>query len=679
MVHELDTALSVDKIEFAGTYPGGQFGAEIVSGDFNNDGLDDLIVSSPFATYDNRQWSGMVQLIFGRNSIVEGSSDYHDISFFGESGGDQLGTSLATGDFNRDGFEDFAIGAFKASFEGNHTGKVYIMNGRPPEAFKNIQTDFDFSLNRADIILKGFRDGDGFGYSLATGDIDSDSTDDLLVSSPFSDSINYPKSGNVSAYYGSIRGISEDQNVLFRGNKPGERFGASIGVADIDGDTKNDVLMGAYSSTIGKNEQAGRMYMYSGKKLFPRIVDIASITLEGDKNRQWFGFDLDTGDINGDGIDDMAISSFPYTGDRKDAMIKIYFGGERFLSKKNSPFVPDAIINDANDEAIPGASVILSDINGDKKDEVIVGAPGINTLVSDAPGDVYIVYGDVIGYDKIFSISKKDVHSLIHGENADDWFGYSAAVMDFNHDGVQDIVVGSRYSEGKFAVNNGKVFIFPGNNEIFGHERPVLDSQGSVLARGEILTVILDQFDLKKKKVDVLDQCKDYIDFCLFNFMAMSSYDGINLEGPLVLYPDVQPENPYYEAVNTATLLGIVNGYMSEYGSPFKPDDQVTRIQALKIIFGANDLVFPRYRFELIRDLGSEENLTSQKSYFVDVNSKISHMWWYPRYINFGVENGIVDDDEFFRPEDPITEQELQDLINRTLTFINARDEETES
>jgi len=97
------------------------------------------------------------------------------------------------------------------------------------------------------------------------------------------------------------------------------------------------------------------------------------------------------------------------------------------------------------------------------------------------------------------------------------------------------------------------------------------------------------------------------------------------------------------------------------------------------VILGAADLVNSKYKFELVAILGTEDKLFNQKSYFQDIDSKIDTMWWYPRYVNFAVENGIVSEGEYFRPNDKITVWEFNAMIDRTIEFLNKQNEETES
>jgi hypothetical protein len=268
--------------------------------------------------------------------------------------------------------------------------------------------------------------------------------------------------------------------------------------------------------------------------------------------------------------------------------------------------------------------------------------------------------------------------SIIHGENADDWFGYGLDVLDFNGDGHKDLVVSSRYADLPHSNNSGKVSVLWGDVTPFGQEKEIFDSEDEYVARGELISIIIERFDLKNKKSDFIRKCYEHRDFCFFNFLTMSSYD-VQLDPDVVLYPDISLDYKYYEDVIIGTMLGLINGYLNNEDSPFYPENFISRIQALKIVLGAADAVPPKYRFELINILGSLDLLSNQFSYFTDIDTRIDRMWWYPRYVNFAVESDIVDEGEFFRPDEMITKEELDDMIERALKFINSQNEEAES
>ncbi len=664
--YESFISLESSVFELEGTFEGGQFGAEIISGDFNNDNNDDLLISAPFTSKEDSNWTGSVKLIFNNNEEEESSMLY-----FGDKSGDQLGTSLSVGDFNNDGIDDFAMGAYKAHLsDDQRVGKTYVVYGKTDmEA-----TDIDFNKNAADLEIYGENDGDGFGLSLSSFDVNNDGFDDLLVGAPFASSKNQFNSGLVYVYLGSKNGLSDNADMLFLGQTSNESFGSSIEGGDLNGDGINDVVISAYTADVGELEQAGKVYIYFGGPDLDEYIEIPGQVINGTIQKGWLGFDLAIADLNIDNKDDLAISRFPYASDRDLANVSIYFGDSYIDSEEI-----DILINEPMGESLLGSKIILEDLNADEVPDIILGAPGISKSKSVDEGDVYIIYSSENAFKSSYSILNKEIDSFIHGENPDDWFGFSFEVLNINNDEFKDVAIGSRYSDTDESVNNGKVFVLYGDDDKFGKLMLDLDLEGDFVNRGAFVSIIINAFDIENTKEAYLNDCCNFIDFCLFNFMAMSSYDDISLSSPIILFPDVDENHSNYEDINTATMLGIINGFMGEENSPFHPELNVSRIQALKIILAAADLVPFKYKFELIDELGSEEALTSQSNPYLDVDAAISSMWWYPRYINFAYENSIINDSEYFRPNDNITSSELSEWTSKTLEYLNIENEKTES
>jgi hypothetical protein len=670
--YESFVSLEEDKVELHDPTPGAQFGASLSNGDYNGDGVDDLAVGAPFASLDEKEWNGAVYIIFGQskfeNDIIDLSQTSQNIVFKGATSGDQLGTALTSGDYNNDGIDDLAIGAYSAYSNDIHPGKVYVFLGKSTWADQSI----DMAIDTPDFEYIGEGDNDNFGLSLFTIDINDDSIDDLFIGAPFKDTPLFEDSGAVYAYLGSDEGLSPLFDYLIYANSEFERFGSAITGGDINAGPENDIAIGAYFAKKDDLEQTGKVYIYSDFEDFDSNNNY-SASIEGSESYEWFGFSLDINDVNGDGKDDIAVGSFPFNGIRSNSKISIFYGDKVF-----SPDVDIAIEKPLN-ESILGADVLLKDLNLDNNAEIIMGAPGIGHYTSSDEGDVYILYNQDIQNTSSFSIQEQDMTSIVHGENADDWFGYKINVLDINGDGYEDLAVGSRYSDSDSSKNNGKVFIIFGDGIHFGKKIEMEDFAAEELERGEFINIVIERFSLKNKNADVITNCYNFKEFCFFNFLAASSYDDIQLEPEILLYPDIPVDYEYYEEVLIATMLDLMNGYLTEENSPFRPERSVSRIQALKVILAAADLVPGKYRFELIDILGSLENLKNQFSYFADVDARIFHMWWYPRYVNFAVETGLVDKGFYFKPDQNITKAELDDMIERTLEFINSANEEIDA
>jgi len=186
------------------------------------------------------------------------------------------------------------------------------------------------------------------------------------------------------------------------------------------------------------------------------------------------------------------------------------------------------------------------------------------------------------------------------------------------------------------------------------------------LTRGEAVHQAVQTFDLRSKNADFIVKCLAHLDECFFTFTASTRFYQVTLD-PLKLYPDLSDAYPYAGDINLATMLGLVHGNIDETNSPFYPRAYMTRVQALKVVLGAADMMSWKERFELITELGSENALKQQPTAFRDVNAFTYDSWWYPRYVNFSLENKVIDAGEYFRPDEPITAAEYQDLLQRAL------------
>ena len=676
------------KLDFIGDQAGEQFGSSVTGGDLNGDGYDDLIIGSPYYSSEEVTWNGKVSVYFGKNDLkkrtYDASVDSPDLVVYGRASGDQLGTSVATGDFNNDGLDDLLVGAYNAYYEEKRPGRVFLIFGRREFANKNIE----LQSTVADLELVGKDDQEAFGLSVQMGDINNDDIDDILVGAPFGLSISGVETGKVYGYSGSTFDVdsvdrpkkffySDDAYTIFMGKEKGERFGADIAVGDVIGGSYDDVIISAYFASGPNGPQTGKVYLYKGVKKHAKYERVPSDILVGDKSYDWFGFSIDAAEVDGHYKDDLLISTFPYLKKSDGGKVYVVLGQSSFDGENNiNKDTADYYVSGKNGESLLGASIALGDLDGDGKNDFVLGAPGIGSVSSSDPGEIYVYYKKYLNGNTRFDVKNEEMISRVFGENADDWFGAKMTTLDFNNDGYDDLVVSSKYSD-RFDdsgvvgdSNNGKVYLILGHSDPIGQYYIYKEADDEYVMRGDLVKSVIERFDVKKKRSSFIDSCYQYREFCFFAFSGQSDFSGLKLEPNIILYPDVAYSSPYYESVTIATMLGIVSGFGEEDGSPFRPDSNVTRIQALKIVLSATQLVDSVYRFQLIDMLGGLEGVESQESFYLDVDPSISHMWWYPRFANFAHENNLIEGRLYFRPDDYITKAELDYMIEKTLDVL---------
>ena len=201
------------------------FGNALAAGDFNLDGWVDLAIGS-YGKNLGGSIGGAVTVLYGTPSGLSAAGrDYWRQSgeILGvEKDRDNFGKALASGDFNKDGFADLAIGVPGDDYSGvAGSGAVNVLYG----SSGGLTTDGNQIWHLDLISVAGLNDG--FGSVLTTGDFNGDGFSDLAIGVPYID-VGYlpPDSGAVFVIFGSITGL--DGN-LVRGIFPSQdRFGCAL-------------------------------------------------------------------------------------------------------------------------------------------------------------------------------------------------------------------------------------------------------------------------------------------------------------------------------------------------------------------------------------------------------------------------------------------------------------------
>lgn len=312
------------------------FGQALAAGDFNNDGYDDLAVGIPGEDLEltGVEDAGAVHVFYGSSlGIMSEGNEVWDQGRYDIAGsantGDRFGSSLAAGDFDRDGYDDLAIGIPYESLGGpDQYGSVQVLYGAPNVGLAPDDNQVWF---QGITLEDAGEDLDVFGWALAVGDFDGDSYDDLAVGAPGEDLENgttVANAGVVHVIYGASSGLCGTDDELWTqadietaASEDGDRFGRALAAGDFNADGYADLAIGVpyedYSlggppsewtdcgcfnvllGTAGGmwEEGDGTYCWYQG----------ATMLEDGRGDYDHFGDVLAAGDIDSDGYDDLVV------------------------------------------------------------------------------------------------------------------------------------------------------------------------------------------------------------------------------------------------------------------------------------------------------------------------------------------------------------------------------------
>jgi hypothetical protein len=375
--------------------PGDRFGFSLATGDFNNDGYDDLAVGAPL---ENRGATddGVIYVFPGSATGLQGGTFRDQVALGGVmESNDQLGYALAAGDFNNDGYDDLAA---SAPNEGGW-GAVFILRGSGAGLQAGpikVQTQGGGS-NTA---------GDRFGHALAAGDHDGDGYDDLFIGAPYEDleQEGAPDSGVVFLFKGSGTGLGTgsyfSQTQAGGGNEPGDHFGAALALGDFNKDGRADLVVGAPDEAPGGFPRGGSIFVLPGTAGSLTGYWRSQENSGGDpvELADGFGRALAAGDVDGDGYDDLVVGAPNESpvGSVNSGAVFLYAGTPGNL--RTGRRLTQQELGSANEPGDGfGAALAIGDSNGDGRGDVAVGVPGEAPYSDPASGMVGVYRGLVPG------------------------------------------------------------------------------------------------------------------------------------------------------------------------------------------------------------------------------------------------------------------------------------------